>query len=227
MRINNISILRLLLVATTASLAQCKTTTKKEGFTFPKAVNASHPNVANLSVHSGDSLIVEYTPLPYLTTVTIDMNCYDSVEDAVKSRTTEGDVSSSFGALGPYNSTGRILWEFPLLSESSGYCQLILFNRSIASCSWGLFSVYSLVLDANANTPLFYSPVFKLSPNATREPTEWTGKKGAATSIDPTPLAPIVSITCPMGGIPPRDDPIFPVTIDHWPPLGDNVEFPI
>ncbi|RFU25188.1 hypothetical protein B7463_g11150, partial [Scytalidium lignicola] len=211
-------------IITVAFPVQCKQATK-QGFTFPRASDPSVPNVANMTVRQGDRIIVEYTELPYTTTVSINQFCYSSVSDAIGNETSNYDYVH---ATGPYDNTGRIQWDFTN-DFGHGFCQFVLFNSSIASCSVGLFSVYSMALDPNYTIPLFYSPVFEvLAQNTTQPPVEWiNGNATASSSLSSSIASTTVSVTCPQSGIPPEPTPKYPRTLDFWPPLGENVVFPV
>ncbi|RFU27227.1 hypothetical protein B7463_g9106, partial [Scytalidium lignicola] len=67
------------------------------GFIFPDVSNSSIPDVCDLVAHTGDLVIVEYTPLPSATTVSIGLGCYDSVADALQSQAASNEYFVTFG----------------------------------------------------------------------------------------------------------------------------------
>jgi hypothetical protein len=88
-KIEPITILRVLLAIIPLSFLAIGEPSPKQGFTFPQVSNASVSNVSNLVVRSNDSMVVEYGSLPYSTAVGIAMNCSNTVEDAIQSEVYE------------------------------------------------------------------------------------------------------------------------------------------
>src|SRR5450756_1065971 len=80
----------LLVLISIALPARCDTVSNQT-LIFPHGSNSSNPDVSGLRIHNNDSIVVEYTKLPYTTAVGIDVLCYQSVLDAIVNKTWSDD----------------------------------------------------------------------------------------------------------------------------------------
>jgi hypothetical protein len=83
---------------------------------------------------------------------------------------------------------------------------------------------------ANYTIPLFYSAIFRvLAYNETQQPTLWVNGKDGTASLSPSSMTATstVNVTCPPSGIPPLPTPVVDRRLDIWPPMAENLTFPV
>ncbi|RDL40422.1 uncharacterized protein BP5553_00401 [Venustampulla echinocandica] len=201
-----------------------------QGFTFPRVSNPSIPDVSNLTVRNNDSMVVEYTQFAHTTAIGIDMECNKSAQAAVRNEV----YSDGWTSNGPYENNGKIKWDFNIsqadLDANLTFCRFLLFNESIASCSWGPWGLVSQKKSANHTIPLFYSPIFRvLAYNKTQKPALWINVEDRTTSsrLPSTTATSTVNVTCPPSGIPSLAGPVFSRQDGVWPPMAENLTFPV
>lgn len=129
--------------------------------------------------------------------------------------------------------TGKLEWTFNSSDQtywmpSWTVCQFVLFNGSIASCSYGPWGLTLLVMAGNRSEPISYSPIFDFSqdgnPNGV---SNWINKEDTTASSTQlvVPITSTMNVTCPPSGIPPVPNTIVTQT-DVYPPLATGLAFP-
>lgn len=111
------------------------------------------------------------------------------------------------------------------LEPDQTYCRFQLFNASIVSCSWGPWGLGGIEV-ANRSLPLYFSPILRVkeASSATNDTKLW---KSPADKTTTPPASATVNVTCPATGIPSQLPQIFTQDEDIWPPMVENLAFPI
>lgn len=112
--------------------------------------------------------------------------------------------------------------------EPYNVCQFLLFNDSIANCSWGPWGLTSLAMTEDLRRPLSYSPIFDYSLEHNRKGiAHWINEEDATASSTQSviPITSTMNVTCPPSGIPAVSNAIVRQT-DIYPPLATGLAFP-
>lgn len=80
------------LLAVISLVSRAQTQSTALGFIYPKVANASVPDVSNITVHTNDSIIVEYTKFAHTTAIGISLACYDTLQHALGNTTADSGL---------------------------------------------------------------------------------------------------------------------------------------